>query len=141
MLAEGGRYYGQIGFIVFLLFFTSLLSRLVGILHSRINPVITARIVYDLQTMVFSAMQRLSLSFYNNQQTGALMNRVTADARTLQNFFHDIIPFYFTNMLTLIGISVIVLLRLETNTACFDSNTNYSFYRSKVTADSMEDVF
>ncbi|NLY10782.1 MAG: ATP-binding cassette domain-containing protein [Firmicutes bacterium] len=108
VLAEGGRYYGQIGFIVFLLFFTSLLSRLVGILHSRINPVITARIVYDLQTMVFSAMQRLSLSFYNNQQTGALMNRVTADARTLQNFFHDIIPFYFTNMLTLIGISVML---------------------------------
>ena len=109
VLTPGGRYEGKIGQMVLLTVGISLLSQILRIIYGRINSGVTAEIIYDLKRMIFSAMQRLSLSFYNKRQTGSLMNRVNSDAMDLQFFFHDGLPYFIVNSVQIIGVSVMLL--------------------------------
>lgn len=47
------------------------------------------RIVHDLRRRVYSHLQSLSLDFYDQRQTGWLMDRVSADTSNLQNFLGE----------------------------------------------------
>ncbi|NLM70093.1 MAG: ABC transporter ATP-binding protein [Firmicutes bacterium] len=109
VLTPGGRYEGKIGQMVLLTVGISLLSQILRIIYGRINSGVTAEIIYDLKRMIFSAMQRLSLSFYNKRQTGSLMNRVNSDAMDLQFFFHDGLPYFIVNSVQIIGVLVMLL--------------------------------
>lgn len=110
VLKSGGKYEGKILMVVLVMFGSRLLALLINIFYLRINAGITAEIIYDLKTEIFTAMQRLSLSFYSNRQTGALMTHVNNDANNLQYFFHDGLPFFIVNSVTLIGIGVTMTL-------------------------------
>lgn len=109
-ITPGGRFEGMIGVVVLVAILSSLASLVLNIAHGRINAGITAEIIYDLKTMIFTAMQRLSLNFYSMRQTGALMNRVNNDAMDLQNFFHDGLPYFIVNSVKLVGITVSMML-------------------------------
>ena len=54
-------------------------------LYEVITGVLTATIVPDvvreMKTQIFKSMGKLSISFYNNRQTGSLMTRVLSAAR------------------------------------------------------------
>ncbi len=110
VLTEGGRYYGQIISIILLMVGTQVLSMLLDITYGRINAKVTAQVFFDLKTDIFTAMQRLSLSFFNKKQTGGLMTRVNWDALQLQYFFIDGVPYLLANSLTIIGVGTIMLL-------------------------------
>ncbi len=61
----------------------------------------------DLRTMMFRHLNRLSLSFYDREEVGRLMSRVTSDVTTLQ----ELMTSGFLNVLAdLIGLTVIVVL-------------------------------
>ncbi|HKM16740.1 MAG TPA: ABC transporter transmembrane domain-containing protein [Limnochordia bacterium] len=109
VLTSGGKYEGMIGQAILITVAFSLVSLSLGILHGRINSAVTAEIIYDLKKMIFSAMQRLSLSFYNKRQTGSLMNRVNSDALDLQHFFHDGVPYFIVNSVQIIGVTCLLL--------------------------------
>ncbi len=108
-LRPGGKYAGKLGYVVLAMFATQLITLLINIYQGRVSSRIAAEIAYDLKTRVFSAMQNLSLRFYNQQQTGSLMTRVNNDADHLQRFFHDGLPFFIVNALRLVGIIAILL--------------------------------
>lgn len=110
VLGEGGRYYGRVAEIVALIAGTQLLALLISIVQGRINSAVAAEIIYDLKCEIFGAMQRLSLSFFNNKQTGNLMTRVNNDAQHLQYFFHDGLPYFLVNVVTMAGIAVAMVL-------------------------------
>lgn len=109
VITPGGKYEGMIGQMVLLTVGFSLISYLLRIIYGRINSAVTAEIIYDLKSMIFSAMQRLSLSFYNKRQTGSLMNRVNSDALDLQHFFHDGLPYFIVNTVQIIGVTALLL--------------------------------
>jgi ATP-binding cassette subfamily B protein len=109
VLKLGGSSYGQIGKFVLLMLTVKLLSTLISIAYGRINSSFTAKLIFDLKTEIFEALQKLSLSFYNNKQTGALMNNVNGDAMQLQNFFHDGAPYFIVNVITMTGIFGVML--------------------------------
>ncbi|MGL4738163.1 MAG: ABC transporter ATP-binding protein [Cellulosilyticaceae bacterium] len=88
------------------------LSTGIGIAYGRINSVFSAKVVYDIKNQIFEALQRLSLSFYSNKQTGGLMNHVNEDSTHLQYFFHDQAPFFIVNAITIIGV-LGVMFKLE----------------------------
>ncbi len=96
--------YGKIGLIIGALLSIRLLATIVSVLYGRINSSLSAQVVFDLKTEIFSALQKLSLSFYNNKQTGTLMNNVNGDAMHLQYFFHDGVPYFIVNFVIMIGI-------------------------------------
>jgi len=109
VLTAGGRYEGKIGEAILITVGISLVSLGLSIIYGRINSAVTAEIIYDLKKMIFSAMQRLSLSFYNKRQTGSLMNRVNNDALDLQYFFHDGVPYFIVNSVQIVGVTCLLL--------------------------------
>lgn len=110
VLSPNGKYRDHLLAVVLFLAGTQLLALLINIIYGRINAGMTAEVIYDLKSEIFTAMQRLSLSFYNNKQTGSLMTRVNNDSNQLQYFFHDGMPYLIVNSLSIIGISVIMML-------------------------------
>lgn len=110
VLRPSGKYAQRLGLVILAMFAVQLLTLLVNIWQGRVNSKVAAQIVFDLKTQVFTAMQRLSLKFYNHQQTGSLMTRVNNDATHLQYFFHDGLPFFIVNSLRLVGITIVLLL-------------------------------
>ena len=69
---------------------------------------IMPRIMYNLKTKIFNAMQRLSLSFYSSKQTGSLMDRILRDATNIYNFFVDGMPRVIISVATAIGVLIIM---------------------------------
>jgi len=74
----------------------------------RCNNMLEQRVIYDLRDQVFTALQRLSISFYENRSTGEIMNRVNSDVEHVERFFIDGIESLLMSSLTLIGISAIL---------------------------------
>jgi ABC-type multidrug transport system fused ATPase/permease subunit len=68
------------------------------------------RIVFEIRNAVFEHLSRLSFSFYDRARTGDLMSRVTADVDALNRFFGRAAVIVLTNVLTLIGILVVLLI-------------------------------
>lgn len=109
VLTEGGKYYGKILMIVLLIMSVNVASMLVkvvsGIITSKIVPIVSHR----MRVKIFSSMQNLSLDFFTNKQTGSLMSRVDRDSNNIYWFFTDIVPYGLSNVVKVIGISVIML--------------------------------
>lgn len=109
VLTPGGRYEGKIVQVILVMALFQLLAIGINILHSRIAAHMTAHVIADLKSRVFNALQRLSLGFFTNKQTGGLMTRVNGDADNLQYFFHDGFPYFIVNLLQIILIVTVMV--------------------------------
>ena len=70
---------------------------------------ILPEVVYSIKLKIFKAMQGLSVGFYTHKQTGSLMERVTRDSNNIYWFFVDGFPYLIANIITVIGIIIIML--------------------------------
>jgi ABC-type multidrug transport system fused ATPase/permease subunit len=77
-------------------------------LRIRFNNRLEQSVIYDLRDQVFTALQRLSISYYENRSTGEIMNRVNNDVEHVERIFIDGIESLLMSSLTLVGISVIL---------------------------------
>jgi ATP-binding cassette, subfamily B, bacterial len=60
-------------------------------------------VMHDLRSRLYSRMQRLSLSYHDQAQTGDLIGRVTSDIDSIQSFITSGLLSTLTNSLTLVG--------------------------------------
>jgi len=67
------------------------------------------RLVARIRSVVYDHFQKLSMSYYSDKQTGQLMSRVVNDTSQFENLIAHAIPDVITNVLTLIGVLVIML--------------------------------
>ena len=58
--------------------------------------------------MTYSALQRLSLSYFENRSTGEIMSRVNSDTEHVERIFIDGVEALLTASLTLVGITVML---------------------------------
>lgn len=61
------------------------------------------RVVVDIRTALYKHLQRLSMSFYDNRQTGTIMSYVTNDVGALQTALVDNMINFITESVILIG--------------------------------------
>lgn len=66
-------------------------------------------IIYRMRTELFAHLHRLSLSFFDTHKVGKLMSRVQNDVQQLQELVTQGILSLITSMLTLVGISVVMI--------------------------------
>jgi ATP-binding cassette, subfamily B, bacterial len=66
-------------------------------------------VVADVRADLFQHLQRLSLRFYENRQTGQLMSQLVNDADLLEHMIAHAIPDIIANSLLLIGVIAILL--------------------------------
>lgn len=68
------------------------------------------RLVTDMRVRVYDHLQKLSLSYYHDKQTGQLMSRVVNDTAQLETLIAHAIPELFTNLLILAGVAVLLFI-------------------------------
>lgn len=74
-------------------------------LRIRLNNQLEQKVVHDLRRQIFSALQRLSITYFENRSTGEIMSRVTNDTEHVERIFIDGLEGMLTASLTLIGIT------------------------------------
>lgn len=108
VIAEGGKYYGQVLLVIFLMVIVNLLSRLAGVVSGVITAKVVPMVTHRLRTKIYSTMSNLSLAFFTSKQTGSLMSRVDRDSQNVYNFFVDIVPYGVANIIKLVGVAAIM---------------------------------
>src|SRR5205807_7356264 len=85
---------------------------LVGGLASYFQTFITSsidyRIVYALRRELFTHLQRLSLSFHTQARSGDLLTKIAGDTNTLKDWFADSLLKFTSQLLTVLGMLVIL---------------------------------
>ncbi len=110
VLREDGSFFGEILLVIGIIIATRVLSQVFTIINGTISARIAARIVYDLKMTVFTSIEKLSLSFFNGRQTGALMTQVNDDSNTIYYFFCDGVPYFLVNVVQVVVICVILFM-------------------------------
>jgi ATP-binding cassette, subfamily B, bacterial len=65
-------------------------------------------VTHDLRQMLYSHIQRLSLAYHDQKQTGDLISRVTSDIDAIQSFITSGLLGVIVNSLTLVGMVVVM---------------------------------
>ena len=84
------------------------LRNLMSSMRVRFNNMLEQKAVHTLRLQVFSALQRLSLSYFENRSTGEIMTRVTSDTEHVERIFVDGLEGLLTATLTLVGITIMM---------------------------------
>ncbi|MBI3040353.1 MAG: hypothetical protein HYY80_01640 [Chloroflexi bacterium] len=104
-----------------------LLRSILSYWQSYISEYLSQRVAYDLRSLFYNRLQRLSYSFHDRSQTGQLMSRATADVEGVRMFvgFALLRGAYF--LLLMIAITA-VLLALNWKLALISQPERYSFH-------------
>ncbi len=96
--------------IVGVLIGMALLQLFVGIMQNRANAHMSTRVTKKMKNDIFSAMCGLSISYFNQNPTGRLVNRVNYDAVKIRSFYIDGVPHLIVNALNFIGLTVFLFM-------------------------------
>src|SRR5437660_1868910 len=66
-------------------------------------------VMHDLRRVLYSHIQRLSLSFHDRKRTGDLISRVTSDIDAVQSLILNVLLGLVVNVLTLVGMMLVML--------------------------------
>jgi ATP-binding cassette subfamily B protein/subfamily B ATP-binding cassette protein MsbA len=66
-------------------------------------------VVADLRKYVFDHLQRLSLRFYEDKQTGQMMSRVVNDTDLFEQLISHAVPDVVVNVVTFVGVGAVLL--------------------------------
>ena len=97
----------QIALLIFLP--VLLLAFALEFLQTYTMQLVGQKIMFDLRREVFAHLQRLSLSFFDKNQAGRLVTRVTADVDVLNDLFASGVVAIFGDFFTLFGIIIVML--------------------------------
>ena len=108
VLTEGGKFYGQVLLVIGILVSTRLLSLLINMVNEVITAKVVPKIIYDLKKVLFTSIERLSIGYFTNRQTGALMNQVNGDANSIYWFFVEGLPYIIINVVQTVAVAAIM---------------------------------
>ncbi|MBE5949007.1 MAG: ABC transporter ATP-binding protein [Lachnospiraceae bacterium] len=103
-----GKFTVLLGFVVLTMVFCKIVNQILSIIHGVMVAKIVPGVVRDIKADVFKSMGKLSISFYNNRETGGLMTRVLSDANEVTTFFIDCLPFFFVHGFTIISTCIVM---------------------------------
>ncbi|MFB0547228.1 MAG: ABC transporter ATP-binding protein, partial [Anaerolineae bacterium] len=104
-----GRNLALLGWAVLLYVAASLVQWVARFGQIYIMAWVGQSIIYTVRTQLFEHLQRLSLSFYEGQEIGKLMSRLTSDTGVLQELISWAIVAVASDILTLGGIVAVMV--------------------------------
>lgn len=78
--------------------------------NSYYSHVAAWRFVSDMRVKIYNHLQKLSLSFYSDKQTGQLMSRIVHDTNHFEHLIAHAIPELIGALLTFAGVTTIIFL-------------------------------
>ena len=94
--------------LTLIVFFVFLLKAGFQYLRSYMAHVAGWNVVADVRRHIYEHLQRLTLRFYEDKQTGQLMSQVINDTDLFEMVIAHAIPDVFVNIITLIGVSAVL---------------------------------
>ncbi len=110
VLRAGNSWYGRLLEAALLVLLLRLCSMGIGALSGIISARVSASVTYKLKITIFSAIERLSMSFFSARQTGGLMNQINNDSNEIYWFFCMGAPELIRNVIQIAAALVIMLL-------------------------------
>ena len=104
--AEGMEQIKRLTLILLLLYLSRIAFRFMG---NYFAHKAAWYLVGDLRTRVYDKLEHMQLGYFHDKQTGDLMSRVVNDSRDFELLYAHIIPESITNLVTFIGVLVILL--------------------------------
>ena len=92
--------------VLFVVFGLAIVSLGINILQNRNMARMSTRVTRNMKLDIFTAMQHLSLAYFNQNPTGRLINRVNYDADRINSFYIDGVPNLIINGLNFIGLTI-----------------------------------
>jgi ATP-binding cassette subfamily B protein len=89
---------------------TLVLALALGYAQSVVMERVGQRIMLALRNEIFAHLQRLHVGFYDRNPVGRLLTRLTSDVQALNEMFTSGVVAIFGDVLTLVGIMVVLLL-------------------------------
>lgn len=86
------------------------LKNVTNSLRIQCNNRLEQRVVFQIRQQVFHALQRLSISFYEDRSTGEIMSRIMNDTEHVERIFIDGLEGTLTALLTLLGIMLVLFM-------------------------------
>lgn len=77
-------------------------------LNNYLSHLAAWNLVADMRVIVYDHLQKLSLRYYHDKQTGQLMSRTTNDTATFESLIAHSVPDLVTNVLILVGVTTIL---------------------------------
>ncbi len=102
--------YEKLFIVLFVVFGLAIVSLGINILQNRNMARMSTRVTRNMKLDIFTAMQHLSLSYFNQNSTGRLINRVNYDADRINAFYIDGVPNLIINGLNFIGLTVFLFI-------------------------------
>ena len=97
-----------LGIVVLLLLGAYILQNLVGIVRSYRLRCTAVNIVTALRNHLYEKAQHLSMRFYDKTSTGSVINRISGDSNTIEQFMVRLSQEVVVQFFTMIGIVVIM---------------------------------
>lgn len=97
-----------LGWVVLGLLATHLGGALLSMWHGRLAAWLGSRLTHEVRSELYRNVEWQSLRFFDQHQVGAVMSRVTNDTRALQSFLVEGAQIFIINVLTLVGIGVVL---------------------------------
>jgi ATP-binding cassette subfamily B protein len=107
--ASGPAAYRDLAVTIGVIVLGAFTTACVNIVRARSAAYLGASVLHDIRSEVYSHLQRLSLSYYDKREIGAVMSRVQNDVGMLQNFLLDGAENMITASLTIIGVIVLMM--------------------------------
>lgn len=87
-----------------------LLQVICTFIRSYVSHLAAWNFVADLQTEVYEKLQRLSMKFYQDKQTGEIMSRVVNDTRHIELLIAHAVPDVIANVVIIFGVAIALFL-------------------------------
>src|SRR5258706_1087037 len=98
-----------LNFVVLAVLLIAVLGALSSYFEKYLTTSVGQWVMHDLRRVLYSHIQRLSLSFHHQKRTGDLISRVTSDIDAVQNLISSVLLGMLVNVLTLLGMIVVML--------------------------------
>ena len=109
VLDSNDPWYGRIGYLVLIIVAIDIISYIINMIYGIIMAKLSALLSYDLKKIIFEAIQRLSMSFFSNRQTGGLMAQFNRDSNTIYFFLVNDVHYFCLSVFKIIVATVIML--------------------------------
>ena len=97
--------------MVGIILLTAALNSVAGIIRGRLASFLGAAVLHDIRAQLYSHLQRLSVSYYDKREVGAVMSRVQNDVGAVQNFLLDTAEATIISLLTIAGVVAVMLFK------------------------------
>ncbi len=104
---------GEVGPLIFLAALILVISVLRGVAaygQQYLGEALGQRVAYDIRNTFYERLQRLSFGFHDNQRSGDLMSRATADVEGVRMFIQGGVIRGGYMVLLILGVSVILII-------------------------------